>query len=92
MVDGEEGVRVEGAVAGGEGGYEAADTWVGGGGPRAVADLAPEGFLGGEGVEVGRSAGCGGECWAVESGQDVGLENVWMDGGDCRAIAVIGGG
>lgn len=79
-------------MAGGEGRDEAADAWVGGGGPGAVADLLPEGFLGGEGVELGRPTGGGGECWAVQSGEDVGLEDVRVDGGDRRGIAVGGGG
>lgn len=94
VVQRREGVGEERAVGGGEGGDEAADTWVGGGGPLVVADVTPEVVLGGESAELEGRGGSGGEGWAVESGQDVGLKNVGVDGGDRRATttAVIDGG
>ncbi|KAI8021709.1 Protein FORGETTER 1 [Camellia lanceoleosa] len=58
-------------MGGGEGGDEAVDEVLGGGGPGVVADVPPELLVGGDSVEVGRRTGCGGDCWAVESGEDV---------------------
>lgn len=80
----ENGKRIgeEGAVAGGEGGDDVADILVDDGRPRGGANLAPEIVLCGEGVELGGSAGGGGESGAVEAREDVGLHNVLMDGGD----------
>lgn len=82
MIESGERVGEEGAVAGGEGGDDAADIFVGDRRPRGGANLAPEIVLCGEGVELGGSAGGGGESGAVEAGEDVGLDNVLRDGGD----------
>lgn len=91
VVEGGEGVIVEGAMGGGEGGDEAVDAVLGGGGPGVVADVPPELLVGGDSVEVGRRTGCGGDCWAVESGEDVGLNYIGMDGGDIGGSAVWDG-
>lgn len=47
-----------------------------------MADVGPEGVVGGEGVELGGGGGGGGKRGAVEAGEDVGLDYVRMDGGD----------
>lgn len=90
MIESGERVGEEGAVAGGEGGDDAADIFVGDRRPRGGANLAPEIVLCGEGVELGGSAGGGGESGAVEAGEDVGLDNVLRDGGDVIIDGEIG--
>ncbi|KAA8544296.1 hypothetical protein F0562_022308 [Nyssa sinensis] len=92
VIKGGKGVGEERPVAGGKGGDELVDLWVVGGGPGVVADVSPEFFFRGERVKVGRCAAGGGESWAVESGQDVCLKYVGMDGGDRRVSALIDGG
>ena len=62
------------------------------GGPHGKADVPPEFFFGGEGVQLGRRARCGGESGAVEPGEDVGLDDVRMDSRDSGATALIDGG
>lgn len=82
VVEGGEGVGEDGAVGGGEGGDEGGGDRVVEGGPRGGADVMPEVVFGAEAAEVGCGGGGGGEGCAVESGEDVGLDDVRMDGGD----------
>lgn len=82
MIENGKRIGEEGAVASGEGGDDAADIFVDNGRPRGGANLAPEIVSCGEGVELGGSAGGGGESRAVKAREDVGLDNVLMDSGD----------
>lgn len=78
-------------MAGREGGNEVLDTRVVYGGPRGGADVSPEFVSGGERAQLGRCTAGGGESRAVEAGEDVGLDDVGMDGGDRGGTAVING-
>lgn len=40
---------------------------------------------------MGRRAAGGGKSWAVETGEDVGLDDIGVDGGDGGGTAVIKG-
>lgn len=81
-------------MGGGEGGYGGADRGLGGGGPGGVANVSPQKIFGAEREELGGGAAGGGESGAVEAIQDMGLDDVGMDGGDGggAAVIVIGGG
>lgn len=93
MVDRErEGVGEERAMAAGERGDHLADTWRGGGGPRGTANVGPEARFPREGVELGGGGGGGGQRRAIKAGEDVGPDDVGVDGGDRRGAVVIDGG
>lgn len=68
------------------------DTWRTGGRPRGVGGVGPEVLVGREGAELGGRGRGGGEGGTVEAREDVGLDYVWVDGGDCGSAADVVGG
>jgi len=82
MMEGREGVGVDGAVATGNGGDDAAGDGVAQGGPRGGADLAPEILLCAEAVHE-RGYGCS-RCQrgGVEAREDVRVDDVRVERGE----------
>ena len=81
MMEGGECVGEDGAVAGGECGDDVAGGGIIEGGPRGGAGVAPEVVRRAEMAEVGGGGGGCGEGGAVEAGEDVGVDDVRVDGG-----------
>lgn len=88
---GREGVGEEGAGTVGERRDDLTETWCGGRWPRGVADVRPELILTRERVELGGSARGGSESRTVKSGEDVRLNDVWMDGRECGSVVFFDG-
>ncbi|KAK3004208.1 hypothetical protein RJ639_018515 [Escallonia herrerae] len=85
---GEEGARAGARICG----DKAAEARRAGGGPGGVADGRPEVVLVGEGVEGRGGAAGGGEGWSVQAGEDVGLYDVRVHGGESGGAAFFDGG
>lgn len=78
-------------MAGRERGYGVTDGGVGGGGPGGVANFSPQKIFRAQREQLHGGAAGGGQSRAIESVQDMGLNDVWMDSGDRSAAALIGG-
>ncbi|GLT48688.1 hypothetical protein SLA2020_222960 [Shorea laevis] len=73
-------VGEERAVSGGKGGDDVADTWVVDGRPYGRADFPPDVFFCREVVQLGGHASNSDQSGTVESGENMGLDNVGMNG------------
>lgn len=81
-MEGREGIGVDGAVAAGDGGDDAAGDGVPQGRPRGGADLAPEILLCAEAVHEGGYGRSGCQRGGVEAREDVHVDDVGVERGE----------
>lgn len=84
-------VGEKGTITRAEGGDELCDTWVGDRRPRGGTNVKPEVVIVGDRVELRGNTASGGESLTVETGQDMGSDDIGMDDGDrCDSVLING--